>query len=158
MLFLNYNTKNICWYKNHPYVAQVKVALLEEKENQKKADVTCQAVVDGYTELIFLNRHGNVHNPQTINRAIKRISFAVNEEAIEMAEKEKRELVLLPTFSCHNLRHTFCAHFCENETNLKVIQAIMGHKDIATTMGIYAEAIKNAKVKLSANLQDRIKI
>ena len=27
----------------------------------------------------------------------------------------------------HSLFHTFCTRFCENETNLKVIQSIMGH-------------------------------
>lgn len=141
-----------------PMLPQVKQALMDEKKNQQAAGITCQAVVDGYTDFIFLNRYGNAHNPQTINRAIKRITFAANEEETELAEKEKREPVLLPQFSCHNLRHTFCTRFCENETNLKVIQAIMGHKDIATTMDIYAEATKDAKVKSFANLQDKIKI
>ena len=32
-------------------------------------------------------------------------------------------------------------------TNLKVIQEIIGPKDIATTMDIYAEATKEAKVE-----------
>ena len=68
-------------------------------------------------------------NPQTVNRAIKRISVAYNEAELEKAEKEKREPQLPPPFSCHNLRHTFCTRLCENETNLKIIQDIMGHKD-----------------------------
>lgn len=45
----------------------------------------------------------------------------------------------------HNLRHTFCTRLCERETNLKVIQSIMGHKDIQTTMDIYAEATEEKK-------------
>lgn len=48
--------------------------------------------------------------------------------------KEVREALLLPDFSAHNLRHTFCTRFCENETNLKVIQDIMGHADISTML------------------------
>ena len=48
----------------------------------------------------------------------------------------------------HSLRHTFCARFCENETNLKVIQSVMGHIDIGTTMNIYAE-VSEAKKKQS---------
>ena len=55
----------------------------------------------------------------------------------EAAEKEDREPVLLPHFSAHNLRHTFCTRLCENESNLKVIQSVMGHSDIQTTMDIY---------------------
>lgn len=27
--------------------------------------------------------------------------------------------------------NTFCTRLCENETNLKVIQTVMGHKDMA---------------------------
>ena len=45
-----------------------------------------------------------------------------------MLKKENREPLILPDFSCHHLRHTFCTRLCENESNLKVIQTIMGHK------------------------------
>ena len=47
--------------------------------------------------------------------------------------------------SAHSLRHTFCTRLCERETNLKIIQSIMGHKDIQTTMDIYAEATEEKK-------------
>lgn len=141
-----------------PMLAEVRQALLDEKSYQREAGLTCQANIDGYTDFIFLNRFGNPHNPQTINRTIKRITLSYNEEEMELAEKEGREAMLLPPFSCHNLRHTFCTRYCENETNLKVIQEIMGHKDIATTMEIYAEATKDAKVKSFENLEGKIKI
>ena len=61
------------------------------------------------------------------------------------AKKEKREAVLLPHFTCHHLRHTFETSLCETETNLIVIQAIMGHRNIETTMDIYAEATERKK-------------
>lgn len=61
------------------------------------------------------------------------------------AKKEKRETILLPQFSCHHLRHTVATRLCETETNLKVIQAIMGHRSIETTMDIYAEATERKK-------------
>ena len=70
--------------------------------------------------------------------------------------EEHREPILLPHFSCHHLRHTFCTRFCENETNIKVIQAVMGHANIETTMDIYAEVTDMKKTeaieKLSHNL------
>ena len=47
---------------------------------------------------------------------------------------------MIPRFSCHIFRHTFSSRFCENETNVKVIQEVMGHADVSTTMNIYAEA------------------
>lgn len=46
--------------------------------------------------------------------------------------------------------------FCENETNLKVIQDIMGHADISTTMDIYVEAIEETKKKVLTNLEGKI--
>lgn len=35
--------------------------------------------------------------------------------------------------------NTFALRFCENETNIKVIQEVMGHADVSTIMNIYAE-------------------
>ena len=46
--------------------------------------------------------------------------------------------------------------FCENETNLKVIQSIMGHSDITTTMDIYADATQEKKQEIMANLNGKI--
>ena len=68
------------------------------------------------------------------------------------AKKEKRDPILLPDFSCHHLRHTFCTRLCENETNLKVIQSIMGHRNIETTMDVYAEATDRKKKETIDNL------
>ena len=150
--------KTTAGYRIIPMLPEVKQAILNEKKYQEEVGLTCQASIDGYTDFIFLNRNGFAHNPQTINRTIKRITLAYNEEEIERAERERRAPVLLPNFSCHNLRHTFATRYCENETNLKVIQEIMGHKDIATTMEIYAEATKEAKVKSFEDLCGKIKI
>lgn len=141
-----------------PMLPEVKQALLDERAYQAEAGLVCKADIDGYTDFVFLNRYGSPHNPQTINRTIKRITLAYNEEEMEAAEKEEREAVLIPPFSCHNLRHTFCTRYCENETNLKVIQEIMGHKDIATTMEIYAEATKDVKMRSFKELEGKIKI
>ena len=61
-------------------------------------------------------------------------------------------------FSAHNLRQTFSTLFCENERKIKVIQEIMGHADIETTMNIYAEATKEKKKESFSNLEGKIKI
>ena len=114
--------------------------------------------IDGMTGFIFSNRFGNVHNPQAINRAIKRIYEAYNAEEVVRAAKEKREPILIPHFSCHHLRHTFCSRFCENETNLKVIQSIMGHADIETTMDIYAEVTETKKYESIQELARKLDV
>ena len=130
---------------------------MEERKNQMVHGFS-KVDIDGYTGFIFLNKCGYVHNPMTINRAIVRIYKAYNLEEEANAKKEKREPILIPHFSVHNLRHTFCTRFCENETNIKIIQEIMGHSDISTTMNIYAEATQSKKQESFKNLVGKIKI
>lgn len=140
-----------------PMLKDVRKALLQEKKKQM-AEGFNDTEIDGYTGFIFTNKVGYIHNPQTINRAIKRIIRDYNNEEKEIAKQEKREPILIRDFSVHNLRHTFCTRFCENETNLKVIQEIMGHSDISTTMNIYAEATNDKKQEAFSQLEGKIKI
>lgn len=140
-----------------PMLKDVRKALLQEKKKQM-AEGFNDTEIDGYTGFIFTNKVGYIHNPQTINRAIKRIIRDHNNEEKEIAKQEKREPILIRDFSVHNLRHTFCTRFCENETNLKVIQEIMGHSDISTTMNIYAEATNDKKQEAFSQLEGKIKI
>ena len=140
-----------------PMFQAVRKALLQEKKEQMRNGFN-STIIDGYSGFVFTNRCGYVHNPQTINRAIKRIYTACNEQEIERAKKEHRQPVLIPHFSVHNLRHTFCTRFCETEADLKIIQEIMGHSDITTTMNIYNEATKERKQESFARLEGKIKI
>ena len=101
---------------------------------------------------------GDPLSPHSVNRAIDRICAAYIEDETVLADQEGRDPVLIRHFSAHNLRHTFCTRFCENERNIKVIQEIMGHADIETTMNIYAEATKEKKKESFSNLEGKIKI
>ena len=77
-----------------------------------------------------------------LNKAIQRIVRDCNEDQFE---KEEHPQVLLPHFSCHNLRHTFTTRMVEAGVNVKVIQDTLGHQDISTTMNIYADVTKELK-------------
>jgi len=103
---------------------------------------------------IFCNRFGNLHNPAEIKRQIKRIVDDYNYREELKAVKEKRDPLIIPCFSCHITRHSFCTRFCENETNVKVIQSFMGHKDIQTTLDIYAEVSEQKKQDVFKKLND----
>ena len=140
-----------------PMLGEVKKALYQEKLRQFQLGGK-SVTVDGYTGFVFTNRFGDVITPHNINRAIERIYKAYNALESERAKEEKREPVLIRHFSVHNLRHTFCTRFCENESNIKVIQEIMGHSDVSTTMNIYAEATEAKKKESFENLEGKIKI
>lgn len=122
-----------------------------EREEQEETGAN-ETEIDGMKGFVFVNRNGTAPNPQAINRTIKRIISSYNAEEIIKEKKQRREPVILPDFSCHHLRHTFCTRLCENETNLKVIQSIMGHRSIETTMDIYAEATEQKKQESFENL------
>ena len=99
-----------------------------------------------------------VSNQQTLNKGLKRISENYNQKELIDAKKQKREPIILPHFTCHQLRHTFATRLCESTSNLKAIQDIMGHANIETTMDIYAEATVGAKQKAIENLSNNLKL
>lgn len=140
-----------------PMFETVRKALQEEYQEQSVEGFN-ETVIDGMSGFIFKNRFGNVHNPQAINRAIKRIYESYNAEESVKAAKEGRAPILIPHFSCHHIRHTFCARLCEQEDNLKVIMEIMGHANIDTTAEIYAEVTIGRKKKAFEKITKNIDV
>ena len=140
-----------------PMATEVKRALEQERQFQTEV---CPAniIIDGYSNFIFTSQTGGVLSPHTVNRAIERIRTAYNNQETELANQEQREPQLLPHFSAHTLRHTFCARFCEHETNLKVIQEIMGHASITTTMDVYNHVTLEQKIASFKRLGETYKI
>ncbi len=137
-----------------PMLETVRKAFLEEKKNQQQAGIRCEAKVDGYTDFIFVNRFGQPQHQGTLNKALRRIIRDCNDEVLN---KVNREVILLPPFSCHTLRHTFATRMCEKGVNIKVIQDVLGHADVSTTLNIYADATKDLKMKEFANLDIQLK-
>ena len=140
-----------------PMMDAVFEAFQDEYEYQKEEGFN-EMVIDGMSGFIFTNRFGNIHNPQGVNRAIKRVTEAYNAEEIIKANKEDREPLLVPHFSCHHMRHTFCTRLCEQISNVKVIQTIMGHKDIETTLGIYADVTEETKKDTMKKLANEVDV
>ena len=128
-------------YRKIPMMDFVKEAFHLEKAYQEETGITCQVTVDCYTDFIFVNRFGGVQHYGTVNKTIRRIIRDYNDEALLKEENP----VLIPNFSCHNLRHTFATRLCEADMNLKVIQSVMGHKEINTTLEIYTHVTEAKK-------------
>ena len=146
--------KTISGRRTIPMLDDVFNVFLDEYEIPKCIGFSSEEI-DGYSNFVFVIATGTVYLPNAVNRAIERARVAYNKEEIEKAEKEDREPLIIPHFSAHHLRHTFCTRLCENESNLKVIQSIMGHSDITTTMDIYAEETQKKKQEIVANLQGK---
>lgn len=153
---LHVNTpKTQAGWRTIPMIQEVYDAFLEEYQIQLITGF-CEQEIEGFRGFIFTSSNQTVTLPSEVNKAIHKIAEAYNKEETALAKKERREPLLLPKFSAHHLRHTFCTRFCENETNIKVIQSIMGHSDISTTMDIYAEATEEKKQEVIANMENKI--
>lgn len=140
-----------------PMFKEVKETLLKLKERRKHPNWE-PFVVDNYTDFIFLNNNGKVFTPGAVHGAIQNIVTIYNREEFFLAEEEHREPCYLPKFSAHILRHTFCTRMCENETNVKIVQDVMGHRNVTTTMDVYNEATASKKKASFENLEGKIKL
>lgn len=152
---------NVKWYVNPtktsagnrdiPMIDVVYDVLAELYQHRKKYSFS----IGGMTDFVFLNKKHSLYTSPLLNTSIKRIVKAYNKEAVMNAEKHSIEPFLLPSFTCHTLRHTFCTRLCEQETNLKVIQSIMGHASINITMDVYAAATKDKKKESINKLSEK---
>lgn len=137
-----------------PMLEKVKEAFLLEKELQEAFEIKCKDSIDGYSDFIFLNRFGEVHNYGTLNKALARIIRDLNFEVLDNA-KDSEEVITVPKISNHIFRHTFSTRMFEAGVNIKIMQSILGHSDIGTTMDVYtdvtndylSEAVKNMDLK-----------
>lgn len=104
-------------------------------------------------DFIFINRFGSVQHQGTLNKALCWIVRDCNEEQLS---KGRKNLVLLPNFSCHLLRHTFTTRLVVEGVNIKVVQDVPGHKDIETKLNIYTDVKKELKLREFYNLQKKM--
>lgn len=139
-----------------PMLPIVKDALLMERQLQKEFGIECKSVIDGYTDFVFLNRYGEVHNIGTLNKALNKIIRDCNFAQIDKTNSQDK-VTLLPRFSNHSLRHTFTTRMCEAGVNIKAMQDILGHKDAETTLQIYTDATRDLKKREMRNLADYFK-
>ena len=74
----------------------------------------------------------------TINRAIK--------QAVRQTEITKK-------VSAHTFRHSFTKHLLQRGTDIHTIHALLGHKDLETTM-IYTHVLKQGVQGVVSPLED----
>ena len=133
-------------YRTIPMTEEVRKAFVMEREYQDDVGIESKARVEGYDDFVFINRYGKNYQHSSLNKAIQRIRRDCNREILDNTPEGKVPL-LLPLFSCHILRHTFATRLCESGISLKVIQMILGHADISTTMNVYVSVTEETGKK-----------
>lgn len=82
------------------------------------------------TPILFLNHHG-----QPISR----------QGVFQMMKKYVKRAHLQHKISPHTLRHTFATHLLEGGADLREVQELLGHADVATTQIYTSVSIKRIK-------------
>lgn len=92
-----------------PMIEGVKEAFEMERRYQEENGIESKARIDGYDDFIFVNRNGDVQHQGTLNKAIKRIARDCNDKVLLETDLDENP-ILLPSFSCHILRHPYVKH------------------------------------------------
>lgn len=77
-------------------------------------------------------------DPSGVNKAIKSAA---------------RKAGLVKRVSAHTLRHSFATHLLQRGSDIRTIQALLGHKDVSTTM-IYTHALQQGGQGVASPLDD----
>jgi len=89
-----------------------------------------EPMIDGYSGFLFISEKGSVMLTSYVSKAIW--------SAINRYNKYHEDK--LPSFSPHNLRHTFCTNMIDAGVDIKSVQYLMGHAKASITLDVYTHS------------------
>ncbi|MCD8369508.1 MAG: site-specific integrase [Clostridiales bacterium] len=114
--------------------------LLKEhrKEQMELSELTAGlfTVQEGFENLVFINPGGYPVNRDRFKKAIDQVVDEIQKDGYPFAQ-----------ITPHTFRHTFATRSIEMGIPPKVLQTILGHHDLSTTMDTYAHVLPDTKKK-----------
>ncbi len=102
--------------------------------------------------LLFCKDDGTLYDEGSINSALKRICIKCGIRVRKYMNKSGKEEITSDVHS-HMLRHTFATRCVEAKIAPAVLQKLMGHTDIATTMKYYVNVDDHFEISEYKNVE-----
>ena len=102
----------------------------------------------------------NVNLLSNMERTSEFIFPGIDGQPLEVKKLPRRLAAIckklnIPHRSFHSIRHSFATRLFEKNVQIKTVQELMGHSEIATTMDIYTHVMPQTKEE-AANILDSI--
>lgn len=105
--------------------------------NQDIADFLACCIGERTEGLLFTSSNNNIVRTQNVYYQFRKIID--NYDIIDKSIPGKIDL--------HSLRHSYCSRCYESNMPLKILQYVLGHTDISTTMNVYLDVFDSTKTK-----------
>lgn len=140
---LNYisGEKRFCFGDTKSFTSKRQIPMTNEAykilKRRKKVSQEQKVCNIEFVDLVFLNSKGNPTMKSAYNTFIAGIA--------QKAGIEK--------FSMHTFRHTFATRCIENGIDAKVIQELLGHRTISTTLNLYVHVNNDLKINAIKSIE-----
>lgn len=120
------------------------LVIQELKNHKKRQNIEKMEYRDIYEDngMVFARMDGSYINPREL---LRRFQSLLKKAGIE----QKR---------FHDMRHTFASILLNENENPKVIQDLLGHSNISTTIDIYSHVLEETKIKSIDKLTQKIEV
>lgn len=131
-----------------PMLSDVKKALRHQSTYQKRLRLYMGEQwqpLKGFEDTVFTSFKGKPHQECDIRNFLINIVAEINTDEQKLAEKEKREPVMMERIYPHALRHTFATRCFERDIPPKTVQHLLGHATVQMTMDLYTHITEQKK-------------
>lgn len=142
--------KTINSYRKIPFMGEAEEMLLSQKkkvEALKKSLGKRWRASEELGDLVFVSTMGSAATRYIVQKEINKIVKRINERNALESVKSGIKIETFRHAHPHLFRHTFATRCFEVGMEPKVVQSLMGHSNISTTLNIYTHVLEEKRMQ-----------